>query len=96
LNIYIVSIVYSCYLSTEQILEDSGTSVAPPKRHHRSGQITLKGQARQEVSRDRRGSDISGDSGSEYQEEEESGGEDKSEDSSENESDQEVSHCGLN
>ena len=82
--------VYSHCLSTEQVLEDSGISVAPPERR-RSGRISLQGKSHQEVSRDRRGSDISGDSESEYQEEEESGCVDESEEASEMESDKEVS-----
>jgi len=69
---------YSYHLRTEQILEDSGVSVAPPERC-RSGRINLKGKVHQEVSRDRRGSDISGDSGSEYEEPEGSGGEESEE-----------------
>jgi len=68
------------------VLEDSGNSVAPPERH-RSGRITVKGKVYQEVSRDHCGSDISGDSGSEY----ENNSDEESEVPSEKESDKEVS-----
>jgi hypothetical protein len=70
------------------VLEDSGVSVAPPERR-RSGRITVKGKVYQEVSHNHRGSDISGDSGSEY--EEENNSDEESEVPSEKESDKEVS-----
>jgi hypothetical protein len=71
------------------VLEDSGIPVTPPERR-RSGRIAVQGKVQQEASRKHRGSDKSesGDSGSEY-EQEESGKE--SEGSIENELEKEVS-----
>jgi len=85
-------VVNSCPFSTEQVLEDSGISVAPPE-HRRSGRITVQGRVQQESSCKRRGSDPleSGDSGSEYEQEEESEDDKESEGSIEKESDKEVS-----
>jgi len=58
--------VYSCHFSTAKVLEESGISVAAPERR-RSGRISLQGKVHQDVSRGRRNSDISADSGSEYE-----------------------------
>jgi hypothetical protein len=86
----------SCSFRTEQVLEDSGVSVAPPERRRSSRIITVQQKVQQVSSRKRRGSDESesGDLGSEYEQEVESGC-DKGEGSIEEESEKDVSaECG--
>ena len=58
--------MYSCHFSTEKVLEESGISVAAPEQQ-RSGQISLQGKVYQDVSHGCHNSDISADSGSDYE-----------------------------
>ena len=66
-------VIYCIFVRTEEELVDSGVSIAPPE-HRRSAWVTVPMKIQQEVSWARRGSDISesGDSGSEFEQDEES------------------------
>ena len=66
-------VIYCIFVRTEEELVDSGVSIAPPERRW-SARVTVPMKIQQEVSRACRGSDISesGDSGSEFEQDEES------------------------